>query len=69
MLTVEYKNALVPQYVGAKTGLVGLVRSLAVTSASVNIRINAVCPALVVTSLAPAGLLEAFTEDQFTPMR
>jgi NAD(P)-dependent dehydrogenase (short-subunit alcohol dehydrogenase family) len=57
-----------PQYGMAKHGLVGLVRSLAPVSAKVNIRINAVCPALVKTGLAPPGLLDSFQEEQFTPM-
>lgn len=57
-----------PQYATAKHGLVGLVRSLAPRSEKVNIRINAVCPALVKTGLAPPGLLDSFTEEQFTPM-
>ncbi|KAK0256688.1 hypothetical protein LTR29_012414 [Friedmanniomyces endolithicus] len=30
--------------------------------------INAVCPALVRTGLAPPGLLDSFTEEQITPM-
>jgi 15-hydroxyprostaglandin dehydrogenase (NAD) len=57
-----------PQYALAKHGLIGLVRSLAVVSQKVNIRINALCPALVKTGIAPPGLLDSFTEEQFTPM-
>lgn len=58
----------VPQYAMAKTGLVGLTRALAPSARAVNITVNAVCPALVPTNLAPPGLLESFTEEQFTPM-
>ncbi|KAK4901654.1 hypothetical protein LTR27_001426 [Elasticomyces elasticus] len=63
-----YPSPFAPQYSAAKHALVGLVRSLAPTSAIVNIKINAICPALVRTGLAPPGLLDNFTEEQFTPM-
>ncbi|KAK3050563.1 hypothetical protein LTR09_008203 [Extremus antarcticus] len=57
-----------PQYGTAKHGLVGLVRSLSPRASMLNVRINAVCPALVKSGLAPPGLLDSFTEEQFTPM-
>lgn len=63
-----YPIPLCPQYGAAKHGLVGLVRSLAPRARLVNITVNAVCPALVATGLAPPGLLENFKEEQFTPM-
>ena len=63
-----YPITVGPQYGMAKHGLVGLVRSLAPSAKAVNITVNAVCPALVVTGLAPPGLLQKFTPDQFTPM-
>ena len=63
-----YPIPLVPQYGMAKHGLVGLVRSLGPVGAGVNIRINALCPALVATNLAPPGLLDSFGEKDFTPM-
>ena len=63
-----YPIPLVPQYGAAKHGLVGLVRSVGPVGSVVNIRINAVCPALVSTNIAPPGLLDNFTEEQFTPM-
>ena len=63
-----YPSPVTPQYGAAKHGLVGLVRSLGPVGSAVNIRVNAVCPALVPTNLAPPGLLEGFSEDQFTPM-
>ncbi|KAK3074148.1 hypothetical protein LTR53_003678 [Teratosphaeriaceae sp. CCFEE 6253] len=63
-----YPSPFAPQYAATKHALVGLVRSLAPIAATLNIRINAVCPALVRTGLAPPGLLESFKEDQFTPM-
>lgn len=49
-----------PQYGMAKHGLVGLVRSLAPRAREVGVAINAVCPALVRTALAPKGLLDSF---------
>ena len=57
-----------PQYGASKHALVGLVRSLAPGASSRNIRINALCPALVATNLAPPGLLDSFSKEQFTPM-
>ncbi|TKA83031.1 hypothetical protein B0A55_00830 [Friedmanniomyces simplex] len=63
-----YPSPFAPQYAATKHALVGLVRSLAPIAAAVNIKVNAICPALVRTGLAPPGLLEQFTEDQFTPM-
>lgn len=60
--------AVAPQYGASKHALVGLVRSLAPDASAQNIRINALCPALVATNLAPPGLLESFTAEQFTPM-
>ena len=63
-----YPAPFVPQYAMAKTGLVGLVRALAPNARPVNITVNAVCPALVPTNLAPPGLLDNFTANQFTPM-
>lgn len=49
-----------PQYGMAKHGLVGLVRSLAPRAKEAGVGINAVCPALVRTGLAPSGLLDSF---------
>ena len=63
-----YPAPFVPQYAMAKTGLVGLTRALAPNGRAVNITVNAVCPALVKTNLAPPGLLEQFGEEKFTPM-
>lgn len=57
-----------PQYSATKHGLVGLVRSLAPAASIVNIRINALCPAFVVTGLAPPGLIDSMKEEQITPM-
>lgn len=45
-----------------------MVRSMAPVASGVNIRINAICPALVRTNLPQPELLEKFTEEQFTPM-
>lgn len=64
-----YPAPNIPQYVSAKHGLVGLVRSVGPLAAQdYNITINALCPALVSTGFAPPGLLEKFTPEQFTPM-
>lgn len=63
-----YPLPSVPQYAATKHALVGLVRSMAPMAAPVNIRINAHCPALVATGLAPAGLMDNFSEEQVTPM-
>lgn len=63
-----YPMPVCPQYAASKHGLVGLVRSLGPVAAAVNIRINALCPALVATGLAPPGLLDRFSEEHFTPM-
>ncbi|GAM85359.1 hypothetical protein ANO11243_033660 [Dothideomycetidae sp. 11243] len=54
---------IVPQYCASKHGVVGLTRSLAPVAKRHGISVNAVCPALVATGLAPRGLLEqAFAE-------
>ena len=58
----------VPIYCAGKHSLVGLVRSLGPKGAAVNIRINAVCPALINTNILPSSLKESFTEEMYTPM-
>lgn len=63
-----YALPVVPQYTATKYALVGLVRALGPVAEKVGIRINAVCPALVATGLAPAGLMDNFTQEQITPM-
>lgn len=63
-----YPIPAAPQYGASKHALVGLVRSLAPGAAERNVRINALCPALVATNLAPPGLLDSFAKEQFTPM-
>ncbi|KAK3698971.1 hypothetical protein LTR37_016662 [Vermiconidia calcicola] len=63
-----YPIPLCPQYGMAKHGLVGLVRSLGPVASAVNIRVNAVCPNLVATNIAPPGMLDKFKQEQFTPM-
>ncbi|KAI7087175.1 NAD(P)-binding protein [Hortaea werneckii] len=63
-----YPLPSVPQYAATKHGLIGLVRSAAPVATPFNIRINALCPAMVATGLAPPGLLESFKPEQLTPM-
>lgn len=59
---------IVPQYCASKHGVVGLTRSLAPVAKRHGISVNAVCPALVATGLAPRGLLEQFGEEKMTSM-
>jgi len=63
-----YPLPSIPQYAASKHGLVGLVRSLAPVASKVKITINAICPAMVATGLAPPGLMDGFSKDQITPM-
>ena len=60
----------IPQYTASKHALVGLTRALAGGRAALteNIRINAVCPAIVNTEGLPRSLVEKLPADQFTPM-
>lgn len=65
-----YPMPAIPQYSASKHGLVGLARSLGHSKAALeaNVRINAVCPAIVVTDALPAALVRALPQDQLTPM-
>ena len=60
-----YPLPSVPQYAATKHGLVGLARSMGPVGAAVNIRINALCPALVTTGLLSSALQDAL-EDILT---
>jgi NAD(P)-dependent dehydrogenase (short-subunit alcohol dehydrogenase family) len=62
-----YPSAAIPQYAAAKSGCIGLVRALASLSIKHNITINAICPAVVKTGLAPKGFEKYYT-GTFTPM-
>ncbi|KAJ9610297.1 hypothetical protein H2200_005074 [Cladophialophora chaetospira] len=60
----------IPQYSATKHALVGLVRALGRSKAALeaNVRINAVCPAIVATGALPPGLLDVIPPNQITPM-
>lgn len=62
-----YPNPALPQYVAAKHGVIGLVRSLAPVAAPHNITINAIAPAFVATNIDP-NLASIFAEKNLTPM-
>ena len=64
-----YPNPGLPQYSAAKSGVIGLVRSLAPVAAPHNITINAVAPSLVSTALAPPSLLKKYPKHLVTPMK
>jgi NAD(P)-dependent dehydrogenase (short-subunit alcohol dehydrogenase family) len=53
-----------PRYATTKAGQIGLTRSLALDLAAVGVRVNAVCPAGVLTPL-----LEEWASSQFDPQR
>ncbi|KAF2157288.1 NAD(P)-binding protein [Myriangium duriaei CBS 260.36] len=59
---------VIPQYSACKHALVGLTRSLAPRAKPHGITINAICPAIVATGLAPPGLMDKFAPEQVTPM-
>ena len=61
----------IPQYTASKHALIGLVRSLGASEGSLeaNIRINALCPAIVATGFALPALLEKIPTEKLTPMR
>ncbi|KAK8182306.1 hypothetical protein BC567DRAFT_206878 [Phyllosticta citribraziliensis] len=63
-----YPIPSVPQYSTAKHGLLGLVRSLAPSAAAHGFTINAICPDMIQTALAPEGLMERYPNDAKTPM-
>ena len=60
----------IPQYTAAKHALVGLTRALAGagSAAKANVRINAVCPAIVDTPGLPTGVAASLPEGQITPV-
>lgn len=60
----------IPQYTASKHALIGLTRALGASRAALaeNIRINAVCPAIVNTAGLPNSLVDKLPADQFTPM-
>lgn len=63
-----YALPAVPQYTATKHALVGLVRALAPKAVAKGVTINALCPAMVATNLAPPGLMDHFSKEQVTPM-
>ncbi|EXJ75332.1 uncharacterized protein A1O5_02028 [Cladophialophora psammophila CBS 110553] len=65
-----FPSPAIPQYTASKHALIGLVRALGKSEAAVeaNVRINAVCPAIVDTGGLPLGLLDKLLPGQITPM-
>ncbi|KAF2837602.1 NAD(P)-binding protein [Patellaria atrata CBS 101060] len=63
-----YPMPAAPQYCAAKHALIGLTRSLAPKAAKQGITINAVCPAIVETSIMPPLLKENIPAEIMTPM-
>ncbi|KAK8233918.1 hypothetical protein HDK90DRAFT_488055 [Phyllosticta capitalensis] len=63
-----YPLPSVPQYSTAKHGLLGLVRALAPNAAAHGFTINAICPDMIQTALAPEGLMENYPAHAKTPM-
>ncbi|KAL0256654.1 hypothetical protein SLS55_009050 [Diplodia seriata] len=63
-----YPLPAVPQYTASKHALVGLVRALAPDAAACGFAVNAVCPDMVPSNLAPPGLMEAYPDAAKTPM-
>ena len=57
-----------PQYAAAKHGLVGLTRSAGPVFLKENITINCICPAFVITGLAPPGIRDVWPKEHITPM-
>ncbi|KAF2136244.1 uncharacterized protein K452DRAFT_313368 [Aplosporella prunicola CBS 121167] len=63
-----YPLPAIPQYAATKHALVGLVRSLAPTAQEKGFTVNAICPDMVPTGLAPPGLMKEYPEALKTPM-
>ncbi|KAF2643409.1 15-hydroxyprostaglandin dehydrogenase [Massarina eburnea CBS 473.64] len=58
-----------PEYNGAKAGVVQFVRSTArILKDKENIRINAICPGIVHTSILPQEMIDAVSPDYLTPI-
>lgn len=58
-----------PQYVVAKHALVGLARSIGQTMYDIEkITVNAICPALILTELAPPYVRDNYPREHITPM-
>ncbi|KAF2097727.1 NAD(P)-binding protein [Rhizodiscina lignyota] len=63
-----YPNPAIPQYSASKEALISLTRSLAPRAQEHGIRMNALCPAMVPTNLAPPGLMDVVPDEGVTPM-
>ncbi|KAJ5305841.1 hypothetical protein N7508_004856 [Penicillium antarcticum] len=61
-----YPFAMAPMYAATKSGVIGLVRSLAEPLESEKIQINALAPAVIETNIAPSSAL--FKSMILTPM-
>lgn len=66
-----YRFPTNPQYCAAKTGIVGLVRSVAerlFLHDEARVAVNAILPAFVPTNLAPKEVIEKWPAEHVTPM-
>ncbi|KAK6515967.1 hypothetical protein TWF281_004557 [Arthrobotrys megalospora] len=63
-----YPMATNPLYAGCKAALINFTRSVASTYIQDGIRVNAICPALVPTSIFPGNLRDFFPEEHITPV-
>ncbi|KAK6527467.1 hypothetical protein TWF694_004456 [Orbilia ellipsospora] len=63
-----YPMSTNPLYAGCKAALINFTRSVASTYLQDNIRVNAICPALVPTAIFPGDLKDFFPEEHITPV-
>ncbi len=58
-------SAVVPAYCASKSGVIGLIRSMAATLGPVGIRVNAVCPGYIETPMMADGLAVPGVREHF----